>query len=378
MKIEFKMPTMDVISTSPDGRECTVKISGLTTSMGETLGNSIRRTLLSAIPGVAPIAYTIMGASEEFTMVNGLVDSTTEIALALKNVKVAVSYKGEPTVQASNLGVPNVFVLEISRKYANEPIKFGDFVSADSNVDVVILNPDEEITYVGEEKAVSIRLLFWTGVGYAKYDDLASTYGHIIRTHLGEEAIAIDSMFSPVERAIFDVEVDNPSKGLEVLTLTVTTTGFIPALAAISQACSIVSATAFMVQQCTNIIAQPYKFSVEAAKCSTTTDRPKDFNDKTSVDIFGLSVDLYDTLKHKGINRIGDFTEATDPDGSLRARMNAEILKINPAIILPEHAEKLYKAKLTTVEDLIHANISPEERKEAISRLESIGFKIIE
>lgn len=378
MKVEFRMPTMEVVSTSLDNREATIKISGLTTSMGETLGNSIRRTLLSCIPGIAPIAYTIMGACEEFTPIKGLTGTTTEIGLALKKIKVAACFNEEPVVNGAQIGIPNFIVLEISKTFKNESVTFGDFVSADTGVDVVILNPDEEITYVGEEKIVNIRLLLWTGVGYAKYDELSTAYGDVITNRLGEEAISIDSIFSPVERAIFDVEVDSPSKGLEILTLTVTTNGFIPALTAISQACSIISATSFMVQQCTNIIAQPFKFSVDAAKLNSTTDRPKDFNDKTAIDIFGLSTELYDTLKHKGINIIGDFNEHTDPDGSLRVRMNKEIMKVNPAVILPEYADKLFSAKIATVEDLIHINIDAEERQEAIKRLEDIGFKIIE
>lgn len=370
MTVNFKMPTLEVVSTSPDFSECTVKLLGIQKSMGETIKNSIIRTLLSSIPGIAPMAYTIMGASEEFTVIKGLVNTTTEISLALKNVKVATSLEG-----FDQDTIPTHFILEISKTYENEYIKFGDFQPTDPNLSVTILNPDEVVSYVSGTRAVNIRLLFWSGIGYATYDEVGSQYKEDIKKMLGEEFIALDSIFSPVTRAIASVVEDSPSKGVEELTITATTDGSIPALTAISQAFGIISATAFVLQQATNIIAKPYKLSVNAARCSINHGRPKDFNENTAIEVFGLSEPLQNKLKHNDINVIGDF-DTKDPDGTLRAETNREILKISADVLLPEHEDKLYAAKIKSVEDLIHSKITPQERKDAIKRLESLGFKI--
>lgn len=378
MNYEFEMPAMSIISTSPDLRESTIEFSGVAETMGHTLGNGLRRALLSSIPGMAPVAFTILGTEKEFSDVPGLVDNTTEMALKIKNLKVSTVIENDG-VNTETL--PKFLLLSLDKDYENESIKFGDFVldnSVEQGTRISILNPDEELTYVGKKRTISIKLLLWLGAGYATYDEVTKGYEKEVTTYLGNNAIFLDSDFSPIERVIYKVEEDSPSKGLETLRITVTTNGYIPAITALSQASGILSSTFYMIQSLTSFITKPHTVAVESKELDSKSDRPSDMNLATPIEKFGLSTELYNKLKHSGINNMGDLNESTDPTGEMKILLSREIMNIRPELILETHAHILQNANITTVEDLIRTETHTEYREEMLKSLESMGLKIHE
>lgn len=179
-------------------------IEPLQAGYGNTLGNSLRRVLLSSIRGGAIVAFRIEGASHEFSTVAGIKEDVVDIMLNLKNVRVKVA-TDEPVE------------LRIEKKGA------GEITAADikATADVEVINPSQVIATVDDpKKTVVIDLVVEAGRGYQTIEDSS-----IKRIH--SDMIAIDAMFSPVLRVRYKVDATRVGQetNLDRLQLNVETDG---------------------------------------------------------------------------------------------------------------------------------------------------------
>jgi DNA-directed RNA polymerase subunit alpha len=206
----------------------TFTIEPLHTGYGMTLGNSLRRVLLSSIAGVAITAFRVEGASHEFTTVEGVKEDVVEIMLNLKGVRFRL-FSDEPQT------------LRISKKGAGK-VTAKDIVT---NADVEIVNPDHVIATLDNAKAnLVMDVVVEGGRGYRTIDESGA--------RKVSDMIAVDAIFSPVLRVRYRVENTRVGQmtDLDKLLLTVDTDG------SISPADAFEEAAAILVNQYTALAGQ--------------------------------------------------------------------------------------------------------------------------
>lgn len=161
----------------------TFDIEPLHAGYGNTLGNSLRRVLLSSIEGAAVVAFRIEGASHEFTTVPGIKEDVIDIMLNIKNIRLK-SYSDEPVE------------LRLEKKGAG-PVTAGDIKKT---ADVDVINPDQVICNIDDpKKSILIDLVIESGRGYQSIETSSAKRVH-------SDMIAVDAIFSPVLRVRYKVE----------------------------------------------------------------------------------------------------------------------------------------------------------------------------
>jgi DNA-directed RNA polymerase subunit alpha len=195
----------------------TFDVEPLQSGYGMTLGNSLRRVLLSSIAGAAVTTFKIEGVTHEFTTVPGVKEDVVDIMMNLKNVRFRV-FADEPQT------------LRISKK-GKGAITAGD-IAANANVEVV--NPDHVIATMDDDKATFVMdLTVEVGRGYRTIEEVSSKKSN--------DAIALDAVFSPVLRVRYKVENTRVGQmtNLDKLILTVETDGSITPRDAFEEAAAI-------------------------------------------------------------------------------------------------------------------------------------------
>lgn len=196
---------------------CTFVIEPLQTGYGMTLGNSLRRVLLSSIAGAAVTAFKIEGATHEFTTVKGVKEDVVDIMLNLKSVRFRV-YADEPqSLRISKKGKGVITAKDIQ-----------------VNADVEIVNPSQVIATVDDDKTNFIMdLVVETGRGYRTIDESTAKKA--------SDMIALDAIFSPVSRVRYKVESTRVGQNtdLDKLLVTVDTDGSITPRDAFEEAAAI-------------------------------------------------------------------------------------------------------------------------------------------
>src|SRR5680860_490423 len=189
-----------------DKTSATFVIEPLHTGYGMTLGNSLRRVLLTSIAGASIVAFKIEGASHEFTTIDGVKEDVVDIMLNLKGVRFKV-YSEEPqTLRITKKGKGSVTAKDI-----------------ETNADVEIVNKKHVIANLDNDKAqFTIDMIVEVGRGYRTIEENSSS-------HVPSDMIALDSLFSPVTRVRY--KVTNTRVGqitnLDKLSLTINTDGSI-------------------------------------------------------------------------------------------------------------------------------------------------------
>ena len=285
---EFERPNIEVVEISEDNKYGRFVVEPLERGYGITLGNSLRRIMLSSLPGVAVSQIKIDGVLHEFSSIPGVKEDVTEIvmnvkSLAIKNnsdvneVKTAyIEYEGEGIVRASDIQVDQ---------------------------DIEILNPDLVIaTLSGKDTKLYMELTITRGRGYVgadknKTDDLP----------IG--VIAIDSIYTPVERV--NVTVENTRVGqitdYDKLTLDVYTNGTLVPDEAVSLAAKVLS----------EHLSLFIDLSENAKTAEVMVEKEDDEKEKVlemSIDELELSVRSYNCLKRAGINTVEELTNKTSED----------------------------------------------------------------
>ena len=285
---DFERPNIEVVEISEDKKYGKFVVEPLERGYGITLGNSLRRIMLSSLPGAAVSQVKIDGVLHEFSSVPGVKEDVTEIimnikSLAIRNnsetneVKTAyIEYEGEGVVRASDIQVDQ---------------------------DIEILNPDLVIaTLSGKNTKLYMELTITRGRGYVSADKNK-------REDLPIGVIAIDSIYTPVERV--NVTVQNTRVGqitdFDKLTLDVHTNGTLVPDEAVSLAAKVLS----------EHLSLFINLSENAKNAEVMVEKEDNEKEKVlemSIDELELSVRSYNCLKRAGINTVEELTNKTSED----------------------------------------------------------------
>ncbi|HWT40281.1 MAG TPA: DNA-directed RNA polymerase subunit alpha [Dongiaceae bacterium] len=259
-------------------------IEPLQAGYGNTLGNSLRRVLLSSVKGGAIVAFRVEGASHEFTTVPGIKEDVVDIMLNLKNVRVKVS-TDEPTE------------LRIEKKGA------GVITAADikASADVEVINPDQVIATIDDpKKTVVIDLVVESGRGYQTIEDSSAKRLH-------SDMIALDAMFSPVLRVRYKVDSTRVGQetNLDKLQVNVETDGSLSPREAFEEAAAI------LVNQYTALAGAT---TVEAAPAlgQDLADEGNELN--TPIEELNLSARTANALINNEIRTVRDLVTLSEQD----------------------------------------------------------------
>ena len=263
-------------------------IEPLEKGYGITLGNAMRRSLLSALPGSAPIAVRIAGASHEFTTVRGITEDVVDIILNLKTL----------AVKCKDTSKNFITYLHLRKTTAGE-VTARDF---ETNSEVEILNPDLHICTMDEGAVLDMDVMIGNGRGYVPNSDNKEKFDNI-------DYIAMDSLFSPVKRVNFNVESTRVGQSVnyDKLILEVETNGTTSAREIVSLAGKIIMEHInLFVELCAQIANTDILVSREEDKQVKLLELP--------IEEMDLSVRSYNCLKRAGINNVEDLTKKSRGD----------------------------------------------------------------
>jgi len=262
----------------------TFTIEPLHTGYGMTLGNSLRRVLLSSIAGSAITAFKIEGVTHEFTTVKGVKEDVVDIMLNLKGVRVR-SHSDEPVE------------LRLEKKGAGE-VKASDIKTT---ADVEVINPDFVICTIDDPKAsVVIDLVVESGRGYRTIEESGAKRVH-------GDMIALDAFFSPVQRVRYKIESTRVGQvtDLDKLLLTVDTDGTITPQDAFEEAAAI------LINQYTALAGAT---RVEAAPAPGTATDDSAAELMTPIEDLNLSARTTNALINNDIRTINDLVTLSETE----------------------------------------------------------------
>ena len=284
--IGIEKPNIEVISQDDDIKYGKFTLEPLERGFGTTLGNSMRRVLLSSLPGYAITSVKIDGVLHEFSTIPGVKEDVTEIVLNLKSVIIKINGDGPKTVYIDASGEGEVTA--------------GD-IKGDSEIE--IFNPDLHIAYLDKDAKLSMELTVDQGRGYVSSERNKQE----IEPPIG--VIAIDSIYTPVEKVNYTVENTRVGQRIDYdkLTLEVWTNGTLTAQEAVSLAAKILN--------------DHLKLFIDLSESEFMTDVlvEKDDNSREKVlemtiEELDLSVRSFNCLKRAGINTVEDLTNKSEDD----------------------------------------------------------------
>jgi DNA-directed RNA polymerase subunit alpha len=262
----------------------TFNIEPLHAGYGNTLGNSLRRVLLSSIEGAAVVAFRIEGASHEFTTVAGVKEDIIDIMMNVKNIRLK-AFSDKP------------FELRLEKKGAGV-VTAGDIKTT---ADIEVINPDQIICTIDDpKKSIIIDFVVESGRGYQTIEDSSAKRLH-------SDMIAVDAIFSPVLRVRY--KVDNTRVGqetnLDKLSLTIETDGSLTPREAFEQAAAI------LVNQYTALAGS----TVVASAPALGQDKDGELNElNTPIEELNLSARTANALINNDIRTVHDLVTLSEQD----------------------------------------------------------------
>ena len=283
--VEIEKPRIECIESPEDGSCGKFVVEPLERGYGTTLGNSLRRILLSSLPGTAATSIKIAGVQHEFSTIPGVKEDVTEIVLNVKKIIARLHCQGVKTVYIDASGECEVTA--------------GD-IKADG--DVEILNPELHICTLGPDATFNMEITMSHGRGYVPADRNKNPQMPI-------GVIAIDSIYSPVYKVNYTVEntrVGNMTD-YDKLTLEVWTDSTISARDAVSLGAKIL----------TDHFALFTDLSEHVASNPTVVEKVADSRSKIldlTIEELDLSVRSFNCLKRANINNVADLISRTGED----------------------------------------------------------------
>lgn len=255
----------------------TMVIEPLHTGYGMTLGNSMRRVLLSSIAGAAPVAFKLEGATHEFTTVEGVKEDLVDIMLNLKTVRFKV-FSDEPQ-------------LVRIEKHKKGAVTAGDITPSDQ---VEIVNPDQVIATLDSDKPFIMDIMVESGRGYRTIEATPAE-------SRPSDMIVIDALFSPVTRVRYRVENTRVGQmtDLDKLLLTIDTDGSLTPQEAFEEAAAI------LVNQYTALAGSTTVVAAQPLTQTSTTDEAVEL--LVPIEDLNLSARTANALLNNGIKTIGDL-----------------------------------------------------------------------
>jgi DNA-directed RNA polymerase subunit alpha len=285
--IVIEKPKIDIVEISKDENYGMFVVKPLEPGYGTTLGNSLRRILLSSIQGVAVTTILIENVLHEFSTIPGVVEDTTEIILNLKKLALKI----HPT---------DVLSKQLRIEAEGEGVVTAGDILTDS--DIEIINHDLVIANLSKEGRLRMEITVSKGKGYVqadknKRDDMK----------IGE--IPVDSIFSPISRVKYNVSNTRVEQrtDFEELTLELWTDGSINPREAVSEAASILISELRLFEGLTS----EYK---ERNTDSEEVDAGQNGNLEITIEELDLSVRSYNCLKRAGINTVQELIAKSEDD----------------------------------------------------------------
>ena len=285
--MEMEKPRITCEETD-GGQYARFVVEPLEKGYGITLGNCMRRTLLSSLPGSAVIAFRIAGVAHEFSTIRGVAEDVVDIVLNLKGLAVKCSEQDRNFVT----------YLKIRKNGAGE-VTATDF---EPNDQVEVLNPDLHICTMDDGAVLDMDVMIGNGRGYVTSEANKSKYDNI-------DFIAVDSIFSPVKKVNFSVDATRVGQSIDYdkLTLEVTTNGTTSAREIVSLAGKIVNEHVnLFIELCSEMGDMSILVSKEEDKQVKLMELP--------IEEMDLSVRSYNCLKRAGINTIQDLLKKSRND----------------------------------------------------------------
>ena len=283
--VEIEKPRIECIDSQEDVSYGKYIVEPLERGYGTTLGNSLRRILLSSLPGTAATSIKIAGVQHEFSTVPGVKEDVTEIVLNVKKIIAKLHCQGTKTVYIDAAGECEVTA--------------GD-IKADGEVE--ILNPDLHIGSLGPDASFNMEITLSHGRGYVS-SDKNKTPNMPIGT------IAVDSIYTPVYKVNYTVEntrVGNMTD-YDKLTLEVWTDSTISARDAVSLGAKILSDHLSLFTDLSETVASK---PTMAEKAETHRDKVLEM----TIEELDLSVRSFNCLKRANINNVEDLISRTGED----------------------------------------------------------------
>ena len=284
--IEIEKPNIATVNLSEDGKSGKFIIEPLERGYGITLGNSLRRVLLTSPPGVAVVSIKMDGVLHEISTIPGVKEDVTEIVLNVKGITAKLHTSGPKTVTIDINGQANVTAGDIKQ-----------------DADIEILNPDHHIATVSEGTRFYMELTFDHGRGYVSQEKNKQNNPSVIGL------IYTDSIYTPVYNVNYTVENTRvgSSTDYDKLTLEVLTNGTISAKEAISLGAKILN-------EHLNLFVD---LSDEAKKAEIMVEREETIKEKVlemTIEELDMSVRSFNCLKRAGIDTVEDLTNRTEED----------------------------------------------------------------
>ena len=289
--IEIERPNITAVESDDNSKKGTFVLEPLERGYGVTLANSLRRVLLSSLPGVAVVSIKIYGCDKdvlhEFSTVPGVKEDVCEIVLNVKGITAKLHAASAKTVTIDVTGQKDVTA--------------GD-ITCDS--DIEILNPDHHIATVSDGVRFRMELTFDHGRGYVSQEKNKQTYS---AGQVG--VIFVDSIFTPVYNVSYKVDPTRVGNVVDYdkLTLDVLTNGTLSAREAVSLGAKILN-------EHLNLFVE---LSDEAKSAEIMVDREETKKEKVlemTIEELDLSVRSFNCLKRAGMDTVEDLTSSTEAD----------------------------------------------------------------
>ena len=283
--IEIEKPVIETVEISDDEKFGKFVVEPLERGYGTTLGNSMRRILLSSLPGAAITSVQIDSVLHEFSTIDGVVEDVTALILNLKKVALKIHSEDEKTLEIDIKGPATITA--------------GDIIH-DSEVEV--RNPDVYIATVAEGGHFHARLSAQRGRGYVSAEDNK-------QDEMPIGVIPIDSIYTPITRVNYHVEDARvgESDQFDKLTLDVWTNGSISPEDSVSLAAKILTEHLNIF---VNLTEEAREVEIMVEKEETKIEKMLEM----TVEELDLSVRSYNCLKRAGINTVEELTNKTEPE----------------------------------------------------------------
>ena len=311
--MEIERPKIDTASLSADGRYGKFVVEPLERGFGTTLGNSLRRVLLSSLPGVAVTSIKIDGVVHEFSTIEGVKEDVTEIVLNVKGITAKLYSDTPKTVRIEASGEGEVTAGSIQQ-----------------DAEIEVLNPDWHIATLADGAKLIMELVFDKGRGYvpAERNKQAAEQASL-------NALPVDSIYTPVLKVNYTVENTRVGQitDYDKLTLEVWTDGTISAKEAVSLAARIMT-------EHLNLFVTLSQEAMDAEIMVEKDDKGKEKVLEMTIEELDLSVRSFNCLKRAGINTVEDLVSKSED----------EMMKVR--------------------------NLGRKSLEEVMAKLDSLGFKL--
>ena len=285
--LEFEKPVYKITDYVENNFYGKFELEPLERGFGTTIGNALRRVMLSSLPGSAISAVKIEGALHEFQTLEGVVEDVITIILNLKGVVVK-----------NHTEEDKIITLNITEEGT---VTAGDIVC---DADVEIINKDHVIANVAKGGKLVMEMLVTNGRGYVKSEDFKA-----LHDNKKKGFIAIDSIYSPIERVSFNVESARvgQDESYDKLVLEVWTNG------SIKPEESVALASQILIEHF-NLLTQLSDITDMSGMMIEKTEDPKTKALETSIEDLDFSVRAYNCLKRAGIHTLQDLVNKSEND----------------------------------------------------------------